>query len=97
MKLHTLQEIDPLRMKLVRAEEKPEIPFSEADYSGDITHGELLDSFENALSPAPTPQEQASDADDWIEWKGGECPVPRGTLVNLNSSSASAGESSGLR
>lgn len=27
---------------------------------------------------APKPE-----ADDWIEWKGGECPVPDGTLVDV--------------
>lgn len=25
----------------------------------------------------------ASDADGWIEWKGGECPVEKGTLVDV--------------
>ncbi len=31
----------------------------------------------------PPPAEPAQHDDGWIEWKGGECPVPVGTLVEV--------------
>lgn len=43
----------------------------------------------SAVSGSPYPPEvdltlqPAPDADGWIEWYGGECPVPAGTLVDF--------------
>jgi hypothetical protein len=32
-------------------------------------------------APIPTPEGKVADADGWIEWKGGKCPVDRSELV----------------
>lgn len=33
--------------------------------------------------PVQLVDDSQPDADGWIEWKGGECPVPAGTLVDV--------------
>ena len=39
----------------------------------------------------PTPEaEPAEDADGWIEWGGGECPVRNGAIVDVRTSSGGA-------
>jgi len=36
-----------------------------------------------AAEPATTKQSSVADADGWIKWEGGECPVAHGTLVDV--------------
>jgi hypothetical protein len=36
-----------------------------------------------AAAPIPTPEGKVADADGWIEWKGGKCPVDPRTLVQV--------------
>lgn len=43
---------------------------------GYYKHGEVIASREPITEPVP-------DADGWIEWNGGECPVGKGVLVDV--------------
>lgn len=71
MKLHTLDQIDPLILKLERAAPKV---FNMIDaFNGDAPMPE----------PDPVPNPSSLKAGDWIEWKGGDCPVPEGTLIQV--------------
>lgn len=36
----------------------------------------------SSAQPAAEPEPTEPDADGWIEWAGGECPIPVGTLVD---------------
>jgi hypothetical protein len=31
----------------------------------------------------PTAEPETQPSDDWIKWEGGECPVPKGTLIDV--------------
>lgn len=42
----------------------------------------MADAMLAARSAAARPEQPAQDDDGWIEWNGGECPVPAGTLVD---------------
>lgn len=39
--------------------------------------------FQELLATYDEPQAPKVDDDGWIEWKGGECPVPREKLVEV--------------
>lgn len=36
-----------------------------------------------AVTSTPADSAPQPDADDWIEWHGGDCPVPAGTVVDI--------------
>lgn len=42
---------------------------------------DLVDCLGFLQAEAVRPEASAPDDDGWIEWHGGECPVPDGTLV----------------
>lgn len=44
----------------------------------------VADRLEAKSEPRPAPSN-----DGWIEWKGGECPVPKGTLVDIKTANGS--------
>ena len=64
-------------------------PGYHADSAEDCTAYSALKAEAMAASmkgskPAATPaQEPEPDADGWIDWDGGECPVPEGTFVSV--------------
>lgn len=45
-----------------------------------ILEGYYAEALEIAL---PILEQQERGGDGWIEWEGGECPVPRGTIVDV--------------
>ena len=73
---------------------KPKRGFGEAAFCGsycgsrhDVQLPSLINNWhQTVLSRDEFDQivaENAPDADGWIEWKGGECPVGRGTFVDI--------------
>ena len=51
---------------------------------GHRRHAAVIRAFAENPSLSPTPAESTGmTADGWIEWKGGECPVAPGTLVEV--------------
>lgn len=54
-----------------------------------VSYGKGLKACARAVRRVPIvyeatkPEQMAPDADGWIKWGGGECPVPVGTLVDV--------------
>jgi hypothetical protein len=57
-------------------------------------HVYLFEHHLELLPAEPAPQEPQADADGWIEWKGGKCPIPKETpvVVRLRGGSEYDGE-----
>jgi hypothetical protein len=57
-------------------------------------HVYLFEHHLELLPAEPAPQEPQADADGWIEWKGGKCPIPKETpvVVRLRDGSEYDGE-----
>lgn len=80
-----MQSIDRKLARCAREIEaaKPKV-MSYAEFEkGDHRVRDFWYALEMAGALNKTAKELAADGDGWIEWKGGDCPVPTGTMVEV--------------
>jgi hypothetical protein len=51
--------------------------------NGRFIHDRREDHSYDLIREVPPPVKREAEADGWIEWRGGECPVPNGTIVDV--------------